>query len=99
MGEWDGQWRIQTGDMGCRKPMKTANNLIQCIQYINFFFLAKTATKAMILFSAEVMITLCKFVRTHIKQVVSRPAAEVTGYLPLEINYGDHRLTNTVNQT
>ena len=31
---------------------------------------------------------------THTKQVVSRTAAEVTGYLPLVINYGNHRLTS-----
>ena len=29
------QWRIQTGVMGCRKPVKTAN--LNFIQYINFF--------------------------------------------------------------
>ena len=50
-------------------------------------------TKAMILFFAKV-ITLCNFVRTHMKQVVSRPAAEVTGYVHLEVNWGDHRLTS-----
>ena len=74
--------------MDCMRPMKTAN--LNLIQYI-IFFLAKTTTKAMILFFAEV-ITLCNFVRTHIKQAVSRPAAKVTGYLLLEINYGNHRL-------
>ena len=52
----------------------------------------KTVTKALILFSAKV-ITLCKFVRTYMKQVMSRPAAKVTGYLPLEINYDNRRLT------
>ena len=29
------RWRIQTGAMGCRKPMKTAN--LNLIQYIIFF--------------------------------------------------------------
>ena len=28
------QWWIQTGAMGCKKPMKTAN--LNLIQYINF---------------------------------------------------------------
>ena len=66
--------------------MKTAK--LNLIQYINFV-LGKNDEQGDILFFAEV-ITLCKFMRTHMKQVVSRPAAEVTGYLPLMINYGNH---------
>ena len=84
------QWRIQTSALGCRKPMKTAN--LNLIQYTNFV-LGKKTNKVMILFFAEV-ITLRKFVRTHMKPVVSRPAAEVTGYLPLVINYCNHRWTS-----
>ena len=68
--------------------MKTANSNL--IQYIISFFVKTTNKVMMILFFAEA-ITPCKFVRTHIKQVVSRPAAKVTGYLPLVINYGNHR--------
>ena len=64
--------------------MKTAN--LNLIQYINLVLgKKKTTTNAMILFFAN-EITLCKFVRTHMKQVVSRPAAEVTGYVPVEVN-------------
>ena len=71
--------------------MKNAN--LNLIQYINSV-LSKNNEQGddSNLFFTEV-ITLCKL-GTHMKQVVSRPAAEVTGYLPLLINYGNHRLTS-----
>ena len=67
------------------------------IQYINFV-LRKNDDQGLILLFAEVITSgLCKFVRTHMKQVVSRPAVEVTGYLSLEINYGNHRLMSILS--
>ena len=70
--------------------MKTAN--LNLIQYINFVLGKNNGQGDDSIFAEK--ITLCKFVRTHMEQVVSRPAAEVAGYLPLVINYGNHQLTS-----
>ena len=70
------QWRIQTGAMDCRKPMKTAN--LNLIQYKNFVLGKNNGQGRDSIFRRGD--NFVQIVRTHIKQVVSRPAAEVTGW-------------------
>ena len=75
------QWWIQTGAMGCRKPMKNAN--LNLIQYINFVLNKNNEQGKDSIFRRGD--DFLQIGNSYMKQAVSRPAAEVTGYLPVVI--------------
>ena len=78
------QWWIQTGAMGCRKPMKTAN--LNLTQYINFV-LGKNNDQGhdSIFHQGD-----DSFVQ--IRENSYETSCVKANYLPLEINCGNHQL-------